>query len=350
MGEDSLPLSLEVGMARIFVEGFESGDSGMWTNTGTFSVAASPPVGMSGAYYGVLSSIAAYARKSFSTSYSEIYLAVKFRYANAYADIMEFFDSAGVCVFSLGRTAAAKLQCYRGTTGTGTAIGSVSTLILTLNQIYLLEIYYKPLDANGLATVKVDGTTEITIAVGDALDTTNGLQNVQSVGFGAWTGSNAINAIDDLVVDSASWIGNTRITAIAPTGAGATTGWTPSAGANYTTVDEKPASDADYISTNTANAIDTYVMGNPTSSVGSIKSVIVQSRNWRTGNGAVGMLKHVVRPVSTDRVGATVNGGAYIPISATAFQTIWETNPDDAAAWEIADVEGMEAGVKAVTA
>jgi hypothetical protein len=36
--------------------------------------------------------------------------------------------------------------------------------------------------------------------------------------------------------------------------------------------------------------------------------------------------------------------------AAASVFNIWNTNPDDSAAWESADVNGMEIGVKAVAA
>jgi hypothetical protein len=55
-----------------------------------------------------------------------------------------------------------------------------------------------------------------------------------------------------------------------------------------------------------------------------------------------------VRPASTDRLAAFKT--SIFPISPASFQSIWELNPEDSQPWEEADINGMEAGIKAVTA
>jgi len=52
--------------------------------------------------------------------------------------------------------------------------------------------------------------------------------------------------IDNLIVDNAGWIGQTRIQGLAVSGAGTTTQFDPSTGSNYECVNEVPYSDTDY--------------------------------------------------------------------------------------------------------
>jgi hypothetical protein len=150
---------------------------------------------------------------------------------------------------------------------------------------------------------------------------------------------------DDIILDDANWIGPTSIQGLVPTGAGATTGFTPSTGANYAAVDEVPASDADYVYTNTPNVVDTYALGNLTGTINSVKAVQVQARCMQEGSPAVPKVQLVTRPASTDRVSASKSVQTFVPKSVF---NIWELNPEDSAAWEQADVDGMEIGIKAV--
>ena len=336
-------------MGRLFVDGFESGSFGLWA--GSYSNAAvistTVPTGMSGTYTMLCTSYHGY-YLSFASSQDEIYLAFKYRptdMSNS-RDILRFRDTAGTVIASLRRNQTSQYVEARLGAHTGTLLAT-GTIPLAVNTTYLIEVRYKPLNSGGVITTKIDKTQDINYSG----DTTNGLENIQTVNFGYDNGSeSAYCYFDDVIIDDADWIGNTKIAGIAPTGAGATTGWTASAGNNWDCVEEKPPSDTDYVYTNTENAVDTYVLENLPANVGAIRAVAVQTRNWREGDGTVSKLQHVVRPASTDRAGATVNGGADIPISAQSFQTIWELNPEDAAAWEVADVNGMEAGPKAVTA
>jgi hypothetical protein len=84
--------------------------------------------------------------------------------------------------------------------------------------------------------------------------------------------------IDDVIFDDSTWVGPSSIQGLVPTGAGATTQFDPSTGSNYACVDEVPASDTDYIYTNTANDVDTYACGNLTGTINSVKAVQVQAR------------------------------------------------------------------------
>jgi len=335
-------------MARIFIDGFESSDLGLWSGaySNLASISATVPAGMSGtytlwcdSYYGLY--------KMFSASQTEIYMA--FKYYPVQADysraLISFRDSAGTQTYALRRNQSSGfIESHMGT-AYGTLV-STGTIPLTVGSTYLIEIRYKPLNTGGILTTKINGVQDINYSG----DTTNGLENVKQfiLGYdGGGSPESVYSYYDDFVVDDANWIGNTKIQAIVPTGAGATTGWTPSTGNNWAAVDEKPAVDTDYIKTS-SNQIDTYAMGNLTGYIASIKSVAVQTRNWREGNGSYDRGQHIVRPASTDRLAASKT--AVFPITATSFQSIWELNPEDSAAWEEADVNGMEAGIKAVTA
>lgn len=336
-------------MARIFIDGFESGDLGLWSGaySNLASISATVPAGMSGtytlwcdSYYGLY--------KMFSASQTEIYMA--FKYYPASADysraLISFRDSAGTQTYALRRNQSSGFV----ETHVGNAYGSLvstGTIPLTAGSAYLIEIRYKPLNSGGVLTTKINGVQDINYSG----DTTNGLENVKQfiLGYDAGGSPESVYSYyDDFVVDDANWIGNTKIQAIVPTGAGATTGWTPSAGNNWDCVNEKPASDADYVVAGVTNSIDTYTMGNLTGAIGSIKSVAVHTRNFKQGNGLLDRGQHIVRPASTDRL--AVSKTSMFPISPSIFQSIWELNPEDSQAWEEADVNGMEVGIKAVEA
>lgn len=327
-------------MARIFMDGFETGNAYLWDGSAVAAL-STVPAGMSGAYCLYCNNFMPL--RTLVSSNSELYFAFKYCVDNpTYAlEIMTFKDSAGTYIASLTRSAATGLLVAVRGSGGGTTLETGANTI-PYNVTFLIEIRYKPLNSGGVFTVKVNGVQDINYSG----DTTNGLENIKTIGIGGV--SNSVYAkFDDVIVDDANWIGNTKIQAIVPTGAGATTGWTPSTGANYAAVDEIPAVNTDYVKTS-SEQIDTYAMGNLTGSIASIKSVAVQTRNWREGNGLYDRGQHIVRPASTDRLAASKT--SIFPITATSFQSIWELNPEDSAAWEEADVNGMEAGIKAVTA
>ena len=331
-------------MARIFMDGFESGNLNWWVVSETFVDSSSPPAGFSGSYYLRVHDANWTAYTTLNSSKAELYFAFKYmlRIAGTPSGIISFYDSAGTVIGGLYRESATGLPTFR-LGGGGAAIQATGTTVINTFTVYLIEIRYKPLNSGGILQLKINGAA---MEINFSGDSTAGLENIIKFGWFHTIVSTAC-CIDDFVVDDANWIGNTKIQALVPTGAGATTGWTPSTGDNYAAVDEKPALDTDYIKTGSSQ-IDTYAMQNLSGSIASIKSVAVQSRNWRTGNGSYDRGQHIVRPASTD--GLSASKTSIFPITATSFQSIWELNPEDSAAWEEADVNGMEAGIKAVTA
>jgi hypothetical protein len=116
-------------------------------------------------------------------------------------------------------------------------------------------------------------------------------------------------------------------------------------GGNSFCVEEIPPSDADYIYTNTPNVVDTYVCGDLTGTINSVKAVQVQARCMIEGDTDVPKLQLVTRPASTDRVSESKDVTTFMPKSVF---NVWNTNPEDSQPWEAADVNGMEIGVKAV--
>jgi hypothetical protein len=497
-------------MARLFIDGFESGDFGLWDILSANQI-YSPVTGMTGNYAGIVNVSSGYIEKILPSNKTELYISFKINYTlNSNGFLPAFKDSASAVIASLTRNTTSTFLEFRLGTDAA-AIQATGTIPIALATTYLIEIRYKPLNSGGILTTKINGAQDINFSG----DSTAGLENISSVRFGRTSGSvNAYIIIDDVVFDDANWIGNTKIQAIVPTGAGSTNGQTSllqqvphtldsnsysltgpfasirqvitsaqftdnrtsirlklagcsdqvsnivgcsigersgttddfavvptritfnggensitipagisvfsdfisfsldktkdylvhfylsgstiyyrrasldlttyyilqSAGSdetlvqsvsgytetanrwtfilgiesslsasseNYKAVDEIPYSDNDYIKTSSSQ-IDTYAMGNLSGSIASIKSVAVQSRNWREGNGAYDRAQHIVRPASTDRLSASKT--AIFPITAISFQSIWELNPEDSAAWEEADVNGMEAGIKAVTA
>ena len=151
---------------------------------------------------------------------------------------------------------------------------------------------------------------------------------------------------DDVVVYSGTGgvtgpIGDCRVQAIRPSGAGATTQMTPSAGSNYTCVDDTtPNGDTDYVSETTAGEKDTYAFGNLTSTSGTIKGIqiLISARKDDAGSRSIAP---VYRPASTDYDGTTVSVGD----SYAYRREITEVSPETSVAWTIAEINGAEFGV-----
>lgn len=322
-------------MARIFIDGFESGGVDIWDTVSGGTAVSSAGLDMNGSYCLDLNAISEYVSKDI-TADDEMYFAFLYRYTNAASEgIMHVTNGATVLV-SVSRAYTGKLlTAKRGSTAVDT--GS----LLTINQTYLIETYIKIHDTTGVIQVKVDGILDIDFSGDTKVGADTQFDKVY-LGHNALGSCYSYAYFDNFILDDASWIGDTNIQAVVPTGAGATTGWTPSAGANWQCVDEKPFNDADYVSINTNDVVDTYAAGNMTGTVSEVKCVQVQSRAKTDGSPTPTNLKLAVRSGGTDYL----SGDKTVPVTAKSFWHLWENNPADSAAWEEADVNAMEIGVK----
>lgn len=318
-------------MARIFIDGFESGDHDMWDDESNATIISSTGLDMDGDYCLDLNSTTEYLRKDI-TATGEMYFAFLWRCSSltGYRDLMTLYkDSTIIC----------GIQTY--TDNKFRAIAIVSTtgsIIAVIDTTYLIEVYFKMADSGGRLVLKVDGVTDIDFT-GDTKPGADTQFNKVSLGKRA---NDSYGYFDNFIMDNTAWIGDTKIQALVPTGVGAATGWTPSAGSNYACVDERPPNDADYVSINAVDTTDTYATGNMSGSIGSIKCVQVQSRTKYDGSPTPTNLKLVVRSGGTDYF----SGDNLVPATAKSFPYLWENNPADSAAWEEADINTMEIGVR----
>ena len=256
---------------------------------------------------------------------------------------VQFLDGATVHVRLLIDPDTGLLRFQRGTTD----IGVSSTTPIRANIWYYLEVKVTIGDApDGVASLKINGVAELTQTGLDTRNAGNATANI--VKIGGWPGT--ATYFDDLYICDGTgavnngYLGDIKVECLLPSADGATVDWTASAGADYTTVDEALQNgDTDYISSSTANQVDTFAMGNLATTAGTIKGVqyLLMARKDDAGSRSVAP---VARPVSTDRVGTTASVGD----SYAYVREIAELNPEDSAAWEIADINGMEYGVKLI--
>jgi hypothetical protein len=323
-------------MARIFIDGFEAGQDDLWDAENNANVVSSTGLDMDGDYCLDINSITEYVEKNI-TADDEMYAAVLWRPTNnASSKVSISFYRDGTLLVAIQRNATSDLiEAYRGTTLIDT--GSIS---VPYNATYLIEVRVKIHDSAGRVQTKIDGVSDIDFTG----DTKPGADTqFNRVRLGHTAGGNYSYAyFDNLILDDAAWIGDTNIQAVVPTAAGNSTGWTPSAGSNYACVDEKPASDVDYVSINANDVSDTYTTGDMTGTINSVKCVQIQSRTKTDGSPTPTKIKLVARSGGTDYL----SSGEAVSASEKALCNLWETNPADSAAWEEADVNALQIGIK----
>ena len=322
-------------MARIFIDGFESGGDDLWDAESNATVVSSAGLDMDGSYCLDLTANYAYVQKTI-TADDEIYVAFRWRPTapTSHQPIFLLYSGATYLASLFRSSVDNNLDAYRGTTIIDSGSETISN-----DTTYLIEIYFKLADSGGRFVVKVDGVTDIDFT-GDTKTDAN--TTFDGIRLGYYVASFYAKAyFDNFIIDSSDWIGDTSIQAIVPTGIGNSSEWTPSAGDNYACVDEIPFGDADYVESSNVDDLDTYVAGDMTGGTIDVKCLQVQSRCAVTV-GVAKNIKLVTRVNGTDYL----SGDKLVPLTVKSLFNLWENNPNGSVAWTESTVNAMEIGIK----
>jgi hypothetical protein len=141
-----------------------------------------------------------------------------------------------------------------------------------------------------------------------------------------------------------TFLGDCRVQCLFPDGAGASSGWTPLSGTNFSNVDDSvPDNDTTYVSTGAAGTIDTYSMQNLAATTGSVKAVqtVIDARKDDSGTRTIAPVFHIG---ASDYVGSNQN----IMTTYAMFLQVYQVSPATAIAWTVAEVNALNAGQKLV--
>jgi len=238
----------------------------------------------------------------------------------------------------------------------GTVLAT-STAALTLGVFAYVEFKGVIDPSTGSVSLHVNGVAAgWPTFSGNTRATANSTWNSVAVGNAAMdVGTPGVMAnidLDDLYVldqsGSAPWndfLGDCRVDPRYPTAAGATTGWTPSAGANWSTVKETaPNGDTDYNSTSTVGVTDTFTVQDvavPGATVYGVQHCL----SMKKMDAGACTVAPVVRPSGTDYVGADIT-----PSTAYSYGlAINQTNPATGVQWTEAGFNAAEFGYKKTT-
>lgn len=314
-------------MSRIFIDGFESGNTDLWD---TCSMSISTFAGKSGSY--CLTGVNQVITKQI-TPISEVYIAFKFYSTGSWNNIVSF-NNGGT---NLGLV-------YRNSDGTISLCWSSSGNVISTGAITpvgvwsLFEVYYLPHLTAGTFILKING---VVYATATGVKTAPSTSNITTIGFATsmgWT-----SYFDDIIFDDANWIGDTAIQKLAVTGAGATTQWDPSTGSNWDCVDAIPAADSTWVSTNVSGEVDTYTLANLDGTINSVKAVQVQARCQKGGALGKPNIKMVIQ-YSGEHDSANKVVTAFAPKSVA---NVWNTNPNTSTPWTEPNVNAIEIGIRA---
>jgi hypothetical protein len=331
-------------MSRIFIDGFEHGSLDMWDWTGAGTSAQTNNVA-SGSYslfcnYSLYGGDTASLRKILPGSpLTEVF--VSFRYfpggTGSQHTILEFRYGGSVLVSFVRDLASGYLKATRGLfNATVIAYGP----IIQTGEYTHFEIRYIPNLTNGIIQVKVKDVLSIDYTG----NTTSGFETLSTLAvFGSCTGG---AYFDDIVVDTANWIGPSRIYGLTATSNGATNNWTPSSGSNYECVDERPPSDSDYVTTDGIGNLDLYTLSDLPGAAYGVKCVQVATRMYKEVSSTPQNVNLAVRTAGSNYFSSDIPVPDSVGVN---LYNIWEENPDTLSAWTVSDINSLQAGYKAQT-
>lgn len=244
----------------------------------------------------------------------------------------------------------------RRTNFSGTLLGTSSGHApISVNQWNYFETKATLHTSTGIVTVRLNGVTVLTLT-GQATSST--ISNVFSL---VWSNPNAAgntaNFYDDLYVLDAvdatatqgqpnnDFLGDVRVQALFPNAAGDTTGWTPSTGSNFQTVDETPPNTTDFnsvVATSTGTR-DLYNLNDLTGTIAAVYAVRVHVIASKTDSG-LALIKPVIKENSV------VTADSSQPLTVGQFtqlsSILWPRKPSGPSLWTSSDVNALQAGVE----
>ena len=327
-------------MARIFIDGFETGDMSTWD--GVYNVAPlvnAAQTGMSGTY-NIYTSTGYRAGVKVLNDMSELYCGwrqIPVNYSSWDKVPIQFMKGGTRVGYVRIDVSTYQVHAYRH----NNIWLATGTHILTEGNPVHIQVRYVPDPVSGIFQIKVNDILDVDFSG----QTSNTETDVDLLWFGE-LGLASSSYFDDFVLDDSTWPGESRIAPCIPNGAGASTQFTPSAGANYTCVDETPPDSGDYVYTNTVSLDDLYTLGDLPGDVISVKCVQASARAWKDGGATPQNIELLARS------GGTTYGSGDKPLPSEVganIRHLWETDPDTASPWAIAAVDALEAGIRSKT-
>ncbi len=267
-------------------------------------------------------------------------LIAHFSYRQDYAlnnyGIMAMYD-AGTQGMTLNLTAAGEIQVCLG----GTALATTFGLGITLGVWYFIE-FKVVCGAAGSYTLRVNGVSVLTASGVNTQAGTDAYHDRVRILGGPYSNpcTDSLYICDGAGSQNNDLLGDLKVTAIFPSGAGDSAQWTSSGGSNYAMVNENPPDDdASYVEDTVTGHKDLYAYGG-LSGLGTINGVQITTDARLTDVGSFS-LKTAAKTGGTESDDA---GQAVTLTTWDAFRRIMETDPSGAA-WSQSSVNASQFGV-----
>lgn len=340
-------------MTLLFFDGFESADlvqKPEWDTASSWSAQVGRSAGAAAPATNTIKTL------TLPTAAAVCYLGVAFRMNNnsplgnsAPGWMMFRTAAADVCSITLDATGHLQVRSG-GAGGTVVATGTMTFAPLIWHQLQIRLVLNT---TAGSIQIRVNGATTPDINFTGALSTATG--SVAAVRLGAASSTSTSMWYDDLYVCDAvdatatqgrpnnDFLGDLKVSQLVPSGAGDSTQWTPNtAVANWTTVDESPPNQTDYVSSSVSGQRDLYAMADLPNG-GTVYGVRLGLYAQKSDVGASS-----VKPVLKEGVSGTVTSQTAIALGVS-WASLWGTMLAVKAAgtaWSVADVNALQAGVE----
>jgi hypothetical protein len=250
------------------------------------------------------------------------------------------------------------LSVYRNDADTGFSgvlLGTTAADVIRVGDTYYVEMKTKVHASTGTVDLEVNGASVLALTNQNTQNAAVGAASVTSLWFGNQNGNgNSVWDIDDVYAfDSVAGIvtdllGPVRVEWLKPDGDGnyASNFSLVGSGSRYLAVRDAsgPDGDTSYIQSATVGHKNTSTMEGTGLPSGSIYGVQVLLNARVTDAGFRG-IKPMIRQGGSDYLGTEQFPG----LSYRYLHEVFETDPNTAAAWNIAGVNAMEVGVQVIT-
>ena len=253
-------------------------------------------------------------------------------------DLVASFWSGATQILSLFGKTDGSLVLVRGTTvGTNVLATTAPGVMLSSTDVWHhLGMELTRHASAGAATIYVDG---VAVATATGINTgATAIDSIRLYGNGSY--------VDDMyITNTATWLGESRISTLKMTADTAQADSTPSTGTDrFACIDETTVNtDTDYVSLDTAGDYDRYTvadLGYTPNIIHAIQTVMIA----RKDDVATRTIRSKVKSSSTTGNGATkACSSAY-----SSFRDIFATDPATGLAWDTAGINAMEVGIEVV--
>lgn len=281
---------------------------------------------------------------NFPSALAEYYFRVGFRLSSVPATVLRLYPTATTnLMVEIEVISSGEMQINIGST----LVAQYNGPILA-DTWYLLEVYHKDQDVNGVLTVRLDGV-QIATYTGDTRAANFDVGRARfSASFGqhVWWDDIALN--DTVGAEDNSWAGEGHVICISPDGNGHVSDWDGSDGNrvdNYQLVDEIPGDeDATYVESAIPSAQDYYTVPIPpnTQTGLTIKRVWLEARARDTAAAGPQVKLGMYKSSTYSLTSALSLLTSYTAIKGSALTT----NPFTGQPWTRNDFSGLEIGVE----